>query len=108
MRMQSSQPGSRSADRSSRSVRPSIPVVQDVGSFFRVERLDEIAVIRSPYVSPVPDVLVMAVGQTALDSQGLRDVKVTVHPDPAPEVGQAAWMEEAYPFQQPDRGRRGA
>jgi len=50
----------------------------------------------------------MAMGQTALDSQGLRDVKITVHPDPAPEVGQAAWMEEADTFQQPDRGRLGA
>jgi len=50
----------------------------------------------------------MAMGQTALDSQGLRDVKITVHPDPAPEVGQAAWMEEADTFQQPDRGRLAA
>jgi hypothetical protein len=70
-----------------------------------VERLDEIAVIRPPYVSPVPDVLVMAMGQTALDFQRLRDVKITVHPDPAPEVRQAAWMEEANAFQQPDGGR---
>ena len=37
----------------------------------------------------------MAMGQTALDTQGLRDVKITVHPDPAPEVGQAAWVKEA-------------
>jgi hypothetical protein len=85
-----------------------MPVVQDVGFFFRVERLDEIAVIRPPYVSPEPDVFVMAMGQTAPDSQGLRDVKITVHPDPPPEVWQAAGMEQANTFQQPDRGRWGA
>ena len=50
----------------------------------------------------------MAMGQAALDSPGLRDVKITVHPDPAPEVRQAARMEQANTFQQPDRGRRGA
>jgi hypothetical protein len=66
--------------------------------FFRVERLDEIAVIRPPYVPPAPDVLVTATGQAALDSQGLRDVKVTVHPDPVPEVRQAAGMEQANAF----------
>ena len=40
----------------------------------------------------------MAMSPTALDSQGLRDVKITVHPDPAPEVWQAAGMEQAYTF----------
>ena len=44
-------------------------------------------------------------GQAALDSQGLRDVKITVHPDPVPEVWQAAGMKQANAFQQPDRGR---
>jgi hypothetical protein len=52
-------------------------------------------------------VFVMAMGQAALDSPGLRGVKITVHPDPAPKVGQAAGMEQANTFQQPDRGRWG-
>jgi hypothetical protein len=84
------------------------PVVQDAGFFFRVERLDEIAVIRPPYLSPEPDVFVMAMGQTALNSQGLRDVEITVDPNPAPEVWEAAGMEQANTFQQPDRSRWGA